>query len=77
LKANPLHGNKETLRVGRLHHDRGAWHFDVHLHGNLPEDLLSLSMDVGVDTHKIRPWHFEEVQAIMKMKVQDPGESSL
>jgi len=34
----------------------------------LPEDLLSLSMDVGVDTHDFRPWHFDEIQAVMKAK---------
>jgi calcineurin-like phosphoesterase family protein len=50
------------------HHARGAWHLYGHSHGNLPDDLLSLSMDVGVDTHDFRPWHVDEIQAVMKTK---------
>jgi hypothetical protein len=29
---------------------------------------LSLSMDVGVDTHDSRPWHFDEIQSVTKSK---------
>jgi hypothetical protein len=25
-------------------------------------------MDVGVDSHDFRPWHFDEIQAVMKPK---------
>ena len=25
-------------------------------------------MDVGVDSHDFRPWHFDEIQAVMKVK---------
>ena len=39
-----------------------------HSHGNLPDDPLSLSIDVGVDSHEFCQWHFEEVQVIMKGK---------
>jgi hypothetical protein len=39
-------------------------------HGNLPDDPLSLSMDVGVDSHDFRPWHFDEIQAVMKVKAE-------
>ena len=50
------------------HHARGAWHLYGHSHGNLPDDPLALSMDVGVDTHDFRPWHFEEIKKIMETK---------
>jgi len=51
-----------------LHHGRGTWHLYGHSHGNLPDDPLSLSMDVGVDKHDFRPWHFEEIQAATQTK---------
>jgi len=51
------------------HHAQGAWHLYGHSHGNLPDEPLSLSMDVGVDTHDFRPWHFDEIQAVMKAKL--------
>jgi hypothetical protein len=44
-----------------------------HSRGKLPDDPLSLSMDVGVDTHDFRPWHVEEIRAVMKIKA-DAGE---
>lgn len=50
------------------HHARGAWQLYGHSHGNLPDEPLSLSMDVGVDTHDFRPWHFDEIQAVMRAK---------
>jgi calcineurin-like phosphoesterase family protein len=50
------------------HSGRGAWHLYGHSHGNLPDEPLSLSMDVGVDTHIFLPWHFEEVKEIMEAK---------
>jgi hypothetical protein len=50
------------------HSGHGAWQLYGHSHGNLPDDPLSLSMDVGIDSHGFCPWHFEEVQAIMKGK---------
>jgi calcineurin-like phosphoesterase family protein len=56
-----------AMRVWRSH-ARGVWHLYGHSHGNLPDIPLSLSMDVGVDTHDFRPWHFDEVQAVMKVK---------
>ena len=46
----------------------GAWQLYGHSHGNLPDDPLSLSIDVGVDSHEFCQWHFEEVQVIMKGK---------
>jgi calcineurin-like phosphoesterase family protein len=50
------------------HHARGSWHLYGHSHGNLPDDPLALSMDVGVDSHDFRLWHFNEIQAVMKAK---------
>ena len=50
------------------HHAQGAWHLYGHSHGNLPDEPLSLSLDVGVDTHDFRPWHFDEIEAVMKRK---------
>lgn len=49
-------------------HAQGAWHLYGHSHANLPDEPFSLSMDVGVDTHDFRPWHFDEIQAVMKGK---------
>jgi calcineurin-like phosphoesterase family protein len=50
------------------HHSQGAWHLYGHSHGNLPDEPLSLSLDVGVDTHDFRPWHFDEIESVMKRK---------
>ena len=55
--------------AGWPHRARGAWQLYGHSHGNLPDDPLALSMDVGVDSHDFRPWHFDEIQAVMKIKV--------
>ncbi len=49
-----------ALRVwNRSHH--GSWHLYGHSHGNLPEIPTVPAMDVGVDTHDFRPWHYEEI----------------
>jgi calcineurin-like phosphoesterase family protein len=45
---------------------RGSWHLYGHSHGRLPEDTDSLTMDVGVDFHDFRPWHFDEIAARMR-----------
>ena len=50
------------------HHAQGAWHLYGHSHGNLPDEPLSLSLDVGVDTHDFRSWHFDEIATVMKTK---------
>jgi ParB family chromosome partitioning protein len=34
----------------------------------LPNEPLALSLDAGVDTHEFRPWHFDEIQAVMQPK---------
>jgi calcineurin-like phosphoesterase family protein len=59
------------------HHSRGTWQLYGHSHGNLPDDPLSLSMDVGVDSHDFRPWPFDEIQTIMKMKAEAKASSKL
>jgi hypothetical protein len=51
-------------------HSRGAWQLYGHSHGNLSDDPISLSMDVGVDSHDFSPWHFDEIQAVMKVKAE-------
>jgi calcineurin-like phosphoesterase family protein len=52
------------------HHSfRGSWHLYGHSHARLPDDPLALSMDVGVDTHDFRPWHFEEIGLRMGEKI--------
>jgi|SRR5580704_742354 hypothetical protein len=48
--------------------NRGSWHLYGHSHGRLPEAPDSLSMDVGVDTHNFRPWHYDEIADIMMKK---------
>ncbi len=50
------------------HSSHGAWHLYGHSHGRLPSLDASLSMDVGVDTHDFRPWHFDEVRDRMTAK---------
>jgi calcineurin-like phosphoesterase family protein len=39
------------------HHGRGVLHLYSHSHGNLPDDPLSLSMYIGVDSHGITARH--------------------
>ena len=48
--------------------NRGSWHPYGHSHGRLPEAPVSLSLDVGVDTHDFRPWQFDEIIQIMREK---------
>ena len=42
-----------------------------------PMILASLSIDVGVDTHAFRPWHFDELQAVMKARLTTQETSAL
>jgi calcineurin-like phosphoesterase family protein len=50
------------------HSGRGVWHLYGHSHGNLADDPASLSIDVGVDSHSFRPWHFDEIRTAMNAK---------
>jgi calcineurin-like phosphoesterase family protein len=53
------------------HHSfRGSWHLYGHSHGRLPDDPATLSMDVGVDTHDFRPWHFDQIRTRMGEKAK-------
>jgi len=66
------------VRVWNLSH-HGSWHLYGHSHGNLPDTPTSLSMDVGVDTHGFRPWHFDEISTLMAERVKKraaPGHPS-
>lgn len=50
----------------------GTYHLYGHAHGTLPDDLNSLSFDIGVDCHNFYPLSYEEVKAIMKTKRWTP-----
>lgn len=40
---------------------RGAFHLHGHTHGKLHFDPTVRRLDVGVDTHDFKPWHYDEV----------------
>lgn len=46
----------------------GSWHLFGHSHGNLVDDPLSLSMDVGVDAHNFYPLSLAQVTEFMRLK---------
>lgn len=54
---------------------KGSWNLYAHSHGNLPDDLNSLSIDVGVDCHNYTPISFEQVKEIMSKKTYKPLET--
>jgi len=56
--------------------NRGSWHLYGHSHGRLPQVANALSMDVGVDSHGLRPWHFDEIADIMRRKAEAPALAS-
>jgi calcineurin-like phosphoesterase family protein len=43
---------------------RGAWHLFGHVHGRLNHEPLGLSLDVGVDSNRFRPWALTEIEAL-------------
>jgi calcineurin-like phosphoesterase family protein len=82
LHGQPIVICHHAMRVwNRSHH--GAWHLYGHSHGNLPDTPTSLSMDVGIDTHDFRPWHFDEISTLMAERVKrwaapsHPSQSSI
>jgi calcineurin-like phosphoesterase family protein len=56
--------------------NRGSWHRFGHSHERLPEVPNSLFMDVGVDTHDFRPWHYDVIAYIMRKRAAAPALSS-
>ena len=50
----------------------GAYHLYGHSHGELPDDINSLSFDVGVDCHNFYPISYQEVKQIMSKKTWNP-----
>jgi calcineurin-like phosphoesterase family protein len=48
----------------------GAWNLHGHSHGNLPS--VGGQMDVGVDTHDLRPYTYAEVAAFLSVRPYIP-----
>jgi calcineurin-like phosphoesterase family protein len=71
-------GNRQSIVLlhyamkvwNKSHH--GAWHLYGHSHGSLPDDINSLSFDVGVDSHDYFPISYEQVKRIMSKKEFKP-----
>jgi calcineurin-like phosphoesterase family protein len=56
-----------AMRVWR-HSHKGAWHLYGHSHGDMPEYLGSMSMDIGVDSHGFAPVPWDDLQLLMQAK---------
>ncbi len=56
-----------AMRVWNASH-HGSWHLYGHSHGTLPDDITSLSFDIGVDSQHYKPLSYDEVKAIMSQK---------
>ena len=56
-----------AMRVWNEMH-RGSWQLYGHSHGSLPDDRELLSIDVGMDCHKLAPISFAEVKRLMSHK---------
>jgi calcineurin-like phosphoesterase family protein len=75
LNASVKPNDTLYLRVwNRSHH--GSWHLYGHSHGRLPEPPTLLSMDVGVDTHDFRPWHYDEISGLMTARAKVRSEQN-
>ena len=80
LKVDDLDakGNRQSIVLlhyamkvwNKSHH--GSWHLYGHSHGSLPDDINSLSFDVGVDSHNYFPISYDEVKRIMNKKEFKP-----
>jgi len=60
-----------ALRVWNRSH-YGSWSLYGHSHGTLPDDPNSLSFDVGMDCHDLKPISFQRVKEIMSTKTFKP-----
>ena len=60
-----------AMKVWNKSHRR-SWHLYGHSHGTLPDDINSLSMDIGVDTNNFMPYSFEDIQRRMNKKIFVP-----
>lgn len=59
-----------ALRVwNKSCHD--SWSLYGHSHGKLPDDPMSLNMDVGVDCHGYTPISFEKIRVLMNVKIKN------
>lgn len=54
----------------KAHH--GYFHLYGHSHGTLPDDPNSLSFDIGVDCHQMKPLSLQEIEEIMAKKTYKP-----
>jgi calcineurin-like phosphoesterase family protein len=59
--------NHYAMRVWKASH-KASWHLYGHSHGSLPDDPTSLSFDVGIDCHDLKPITFGQVSEIMAKK---------
>ena len=60
-----------AMRVWNKSH-YGAWNLYGHSHGNLLEDLNSLSFDIGMDANNFKLLDFEEIKLRMSKKTFVP-----
>lgn len=56
-----------AMRVWNNCHN-GAFHLYGHSHGTLPDDIQSMSFDVGVDCHNFTPISIKQIEKIMEKK---------
>ena len=73
VDANHSHGKQHialchfAMRVWNKSH-RGSWHLYGHSHGTLPDDLNSLSTDVGVDRWNYTPVEYAELKELFSTR---------
>jgi len=60
-----------AMKTWRSSHN-GSWHLYGHSHGNLADDINSLSLDVGVDCNNFTPVSFDEIKQRMEKKTFVP-----